>query len=157
MDSAFAGVCSKLAFVLALCEVNALQALKHLHQRSCSLADFRLALVQQLLDKAARVRSQAELEHASSPAVLKIDNNNIVGPQLQAAADLATSPTHSWKAQPAHAGKWQGNGWQRVKSKWQKQLCEGCPRQTRGYCKCDPSKSMCKACFLKHVSGFIAK
>ena len=64
---------------------------------------------------------------------------------------------HSLKVAPHYTGKWLSskNLWNKVKSKYQKQLCAyqmtGCKNLTRLYCTCSTGLFICTSCYPKHI------
>jgi hypothetical protein len=122
------------AFLLAVSEVNAKLAFTYFHHDSNKTNDdmigFRRKLVQALLQN-----EWFEREDESSPEAR---------PKRKRIVD------HELLRPPKFTGKFVGNSWTRVTTKYLQRNC-GCGERTRTFCSCDKTVFYCLPCFANHL------
>ena len=58
---------------------------------------------------------------------------------------------HELVKAPERTGRWLGDKWHKVKSKYLARKCSVCKKDTRTYCKCTVGMFLCADCFVDHV------
>ena len=121
------------SFIIAVTEVNAYRMKEYLRENyNAPQLHFRRAL-----------------------ACLCLENNLDAADGPQAASTRArrvSQQEHRMENFPPFCGKWNGNRWTRVSTKYCQQRCE-CKKRVRTYCICDKVKPICNICFVEHLNS----
>eukprot|EP00051_Salpingoeca_urceolata_P019793 m.292176 g.292176 ORF g.292176 m.292176 type:complete len:383 (+) comp19483_c0_seq3:1492-2640(+) len=132
----------QLAFVISVCEANAFSAYNYFEcemkqKDRISLRDFRRLAVQGLIEYADSLSNTPDTQDARK--------RRRVSRGVE---------THELITAPQYAGKWLGDAWKQVKTKYQQTKCRAptCTARVRTHCKCDHSLFLCSTHFAAHVA-----
>lgn len=129
----------------AVSEVNSLNFYNHRRKMDDPEQFKPLSLIQY-----RRLLARALVEN---PYLKKDEAPTSSGPSLRS----SRTPGHELVTAPLYTGKWRDGAWAKVSTQYLKRKCsgEGCTREQRTYCACDPHLFWCDACFyLEHLKRF---